>query len=512
MFVVEQGAMMGADDRSNYVVVSADSHAGADIQAYRPYLASRFHDEFDAWAASYENPWDLLGDPGTSPVERALPNEGANWNNEVRLSACDQEGIACEIVFPNTIPPFFPSYSLFGTTPSAAEYPRRWAGLQASNRWLADFCQDSHGRRAGLAQVLLNDVDDAVAEISWAKENGLSGVLIGSVHPGHPTVAQFYDRKYDPIWAACQDLELPVNQHNASGAPDNFDPRDAAARACMLFDYAFLNSRSVTTLTFGGVFERFPDLRVVFAEAGAAWVPPLLAQLDSFWVTAQSEGTIMQAYMHDALSRLPMKPSEYFSRNCSVATFLNPADPPLRASVGVGNMMWASDFPHEEGSYPFSREAIRAAFADVPVADTRKILGLNAARIYNLNLPLLETVADRIGPTVDEVRAPVMARPAGARPVTAAFAGLPALRSCWTSASASRRLTATPARRPRFTETTWNSGCGPRSTSTTRDMCSAGRRCTRPRFSRASTTRSSGLPRATTRIGVPRSHGIPASG
>src|SRR3954464_1239148 len=148
-----------------YTVISADCHAGADLLDYKPYLEKRYHDDFDVWTATYVNPYeDLLADTADR-----------NWNSARRLAELEADGIVAEVVFPNTIPPFFPSAALMAPAPTAAEFTLRWAGLRAHNRWLADFCADAPGRRAGIAEALLHDLAAAVAEIRWAKEHGLTG-------------------------------------------------------------------------------------------------------------------------------------------------------------------------------------------------------------------------------------------------------------------------------------------------------------------------------------------------
>ena len=146
---------MSSDER--YIVISADGHAGGDIPDYRPYLESKWHDEFDAWAAEYENPYeDLEGDLG-----------GRNWDSARRMADLEADGQAAEIIYPNTIPPFFPKTSLTAQPPAVtkADSDRRWAGLQAHNRWLVDFCNDFPGRRAGVVQINLHDVENSVKEI-----------------------------------------------------------------------------------------------------------------------------------------------------------------------------------------------------------------------------------------------------------------------------------------------------------------------------------------------------------
>ena len=120
-----------------------------------------------------------------------MPNQANTqiWDSDVRINVLEGEGVAAEILYPNTIPPFFPSLGLFISLPKTQdEYDHRWAGLQAHNRWQSDFCSQTPGRRVGLAQILLNDLDDALAEVRWAKENEFGGILIPAVPPNHPSV------------------------------------------------------------------------------------------------------------------------------------------------------------------------------------------------------------------------------------------------------------------------------------------------------------------------------------
>ena len=193
-----------------YTLVSADCHAGADLHTYRDYLTASYHDEFDAWAAEFDNPWEDLTDE----------SKIRNWDNDVRQRQLEADGLAGEIVFPNTIPPFFPSGLLVSGPPrTAEELDQRWAGLRAHNRWLAEWCADLPGRRAGLAQVFPNDVDASVAEIHWAADHGLKGILFPAIPPD-ADVPKLWTDAYDPIYRACEATGLSVNQHGGAGIPD----------------------------------------------------------------------------------------------------------------------------------------------------------------------------------------------------------------------------------------------------------------------------------------------------
>ncbi len=214
------------DGQDRYIVISADCHGGGAVQDYRDYLDPAYHDDFDAWLATFENPYDDLkgGD-----ADR-------NWDHDRRLAEIEADGVVAEVIFPNTIPPFFPKSSLVGQPPgsSAGDLARRWAGLQAHNRWLAEFCAAAPGRRAGIAQIMLHDVEASVAEIRWAAQAGLTGgVLLPGCPPGSG-LPPLYAPDYEPIWAVCEELGLPINTHSGSTAPDYGDypasQRDVPAR------------------------------------------------------------------------------------------------------------------------------------------------------------------------------------------------------------------------------------------------------------------------------------------
>jgi predicted TIM-barrel fold metal-dependent hydrolase len=383
------------DDR--YLVVSSDGHAGADLLEYRAYLPSRWHDEFDAWAAAYENPFaDLLA-----------ATAYRNWDSDRRLAEHDADGVAAEVLYPNTVPPFFDQGNLVALPPTAADYERRWAGLQAHNRWLVDFCAQAPDRRAGIIQVFLNRVEDAVAEIRalHGQMKVCGGVLLPAVSP-NADLHELWDPYYEPLWEVCEELDLPLNVHSGSGLPDYGDL--PAARAIMLVEIPWFAHRPLWHLMFGGVFDRHPGLRVAQTEQGVAWIPRGIDTLDWFYKRMTTGGAAEAVFFGAVVENMRLTPREYFQQHVWIgASFLRPSEAPLVPQIGVDRIMWGHDYPHSEGTYPYTTEGLRVAFAGLPPDDVARMVGLNAAAFYGFDVEALRPIADRIGPTVEAVAQPL---------------------------------------------------------------------------------------------------------
>jgi hypothetical protein len=151
------------------VVISSDAHPGADLYGYKPYLVKVWHDEFEVWDSTYGNPWKYLdhrSEDEECRIASASADSVLSWDSELRVKNTESEGIAAEVIFPNTAMPFVPDSTLSVPRPkNRDEYEHRWAGLKAHNRWLVDFCAEYPSQWAGVAEILLYDVDDAVEEV-----------------------------------------------------------------------------------------------------------------------------------------------------------------------------------------------------------------------------------------------------------------------------------------------------------------------------------------------------------
>jgi predicted TIM-barrel fold metal-dependent hydrolase len=379
-----------------YTIITADSHAGGSHAQYREYLDAKYRDDFDAWRGKYKNPFkDLKDDRRTR-----------NWDSDERWGEMQRDGVVAEVIFPNTVPPFFPSFVLFAGPPKPDDYEHRLAGIRAHNRWLVDFVAEAPERRAGIGQIFLNDIDDAIEDVRWIKDHGLrGGVLLPNVAPDVKWVKPLYDPTYDRLWAVLEELEVPVNVHGGTGVPDY--GRYPVSQLLYINEASFYAQRPLVQFLLSGVFERFPRLKFVMTETGCRWVPPLLDRLDSVMAKIRDTGATGEIrYPREVV--LPKLPSEYFVQNCWIGVSQpGPDDAAARSSLGPDRFMWGSDYPHDEGTFPYTREHLRQIFHGTSTGDMRDILGGNAAKLYGFDLDALARYGEQYGPTVEELSEPL---------------------------------------------------------------------------------------------------------
>jgi predicted TIM-barrel fold metal-dependent hydrolase len=406
--------MTGSGSSDRYVVISCDSHAGANIPDYRPYLPDDFHEEFDAWASEFSDSfWGTIDVEQLDTDDRNLRVGIAsfmspyNWDSSLRSEHFEAEGVVGEVIFPNTVPPFYPCSILGAPAPTTAtEYRLYRAGLMAHNRWLVDFCAELPGRRAGLVQIFLDDLDDAIADIRWARKVGLAGVLLPADHVRK--LVPLHEYRLDPFWDVCAELDLPLHRHGGINSDAETPETGPQAPAVGMWEGAFFVQRALGHLIVGGVLDRHPDLKFVFTETGNNWVPDVLASMDAWCQEGARAGSVLYPFAHRAIERLSLTPTEYFRRNCYIGASLM-EDPVLdmRYDVGVDHIMWGADYPHHEGTFPHTDVALRLNFSRVPEPEIRTMTSEVAARLYGFDLGFLQTIADRVGPTVERIATPV---------------------------------------------------------------------------------------------------------
>lgn len=407
------GSIDRVHDLDRYLLITADTHAGASPEGYGPYLERKWQSDYQEWLKQSEQLAQVMKQV---MGERSIGVDGdpdldgdRNWDTARRLRETEADGVVAEVIFPNTSPPFAPTMlSEFGEAEIGDDHDRRWAGIRASNRWLADFCKEAPGRRAGIAQIFLPKVEESVEEIRWAHENGLTGgVLLPGAPPGSG-VAPLYAPDYEPIFAVCEELGMTVN-HHAGGACPDFGTYLPQSIAMYMLEVSWWTQRALWHLMFSGVLERHPNLQLAITEVGIAWVPRVLEELDHFYDRMGGSDDCSEAiFGAPTVAKMSLRPSEYFERQCHVgASFLYPKDCESRASVGSERIMWGSDYPHVEGSHPFTREHLRLTFEGVDPREIQQLVGLNAAALYGFDLDALVPLAAKFGPTKEEIARPL---------------------------------------------------------------------------------------------------------
>ncbi|MCU1486863.1 MAG: putative TIM-barrel fold metal-dependent hydrolase [Actinomycetia bacterium] len=400
------------------VLLSADGHAGPPVADYAPYVDPDFRDDFErfvpareAWRRERNRSMGLSEDGelvhalfGEEMVEAYLGLEaiaaggaiGVHDSNR-RNQELEVEGIVGEVLFPDfqnsNEPPWGAAFPFPDTTPEL-----RGAGARAFNRWLADFCALLPGRRAGVAIVQPHDLDAAVREVHWVRDHGLASVMLPTGDLGLPS---YSDPFYDPLWAACVDTGLPVTIHSG-GTP--WEGYGSEAMWVTKVEFLWWSRRPLWQLIFGGVFERFPELRVAFTEQGIDWIPSMLDRFEEQYQSPFERGIT---------DKLKLSPRGYWARNCYAgASFMSRGEADIRDQIGVDRIMWGADFPHIEGTWPITKPALRDAFAGCTPEEFALMTSTVAADVYGFDLAVLQREADRVGPTLDEVLAPAEPAPA----------------------------------------------------------------------------------------------------
>jgi predicted TIM-barrel fold metal-dependent hydrolase len=389
-----------ATDR--YIVVSADGHAGLACEDYRPYLEQRYHPAFEEYLAErtahreeslafnydYIMGWETDNEEGL---------KGA-FDPAVRDKELDSDGVAADVLFADAdavtgmaSPPF--GAGLFAG--AIADPELAFAGAHAHNLFLAEMCSHSPHRRGGIALVpITHDIDRAVGEIEWvASQPGIRGIMIPTMWRDH---LPYNDAAYDPVWAVCAEAGLPVHTHSGEAPMEEYGDNTGV----YLAEVVWWTARPAWHLLFGGAFERYPDLKFVVTEAAAYWAPDLMWKWDQYMGGGHTTKKLA-AMLQGKISKLP---SDYFGTNIFIgASTMSKEEIRRRYVIGTDVVMWGTDYPHPEGTWPNTAAKLRADFADVPVDDTAELLGLTAARVYGFDLDELRPIARRVGPTPESL-------------------------------------------------------------------------------------------------------------
>ncbi|MDP3750029.1 MAG: amidohydrolase family protein [Phenylobacterium sp.] len=394
-----------ASDPNKYFVVSCDNHVNEPFNFFEGRIDDRYKDrlprltkdeEGNEWLhvegrspslvkpaksktdhlqprEKYES-WEVLV-PYTSRMEQLEEMKTASGRTvEQRLEHAKMDGVDAEIVFPQK--------GGMGFSTRDSEFSL--AMTRAWNRWVLDYFGAQFGKINPVALITSALVDEAVKEVQWAAKNGFKAVQLPNKPIYGPTIKgelAYNSPAFEPLWAAIADANLTATFHVSSGE----DPRTADGYGGAIINYVTHSMLTpwdpLVKVVTSGVIARHPKLRFVTVESGVGIIVWMLEQMDHAY----------KAHHMWVRPVIPELPSTYYRSNCAATLMDEPAG--LKNAIDFGledNILWSTDYPHHEGSFPFSAQAIERTMGFMTDKQRAKVLGLNGARMFNLDVSSLQ--------------------------------------------------------------------------------------------------------------------------
>ena len=289
------------------------------------------------------------------------------YDPKARLEDMDLDGVDAEVLY-------------FGgpVTQHAADPALRRYVVQRYNDWMVELSKAAPTRLVGLAHIPLLDLDEAQRELTRVAKAGLKGFHIDPF-PDERGGKPLWDAAYEPFWALVQETGLPMSFHIVGPRKQNvvevFSNPTPGLKETFIAIAPMSIAETVSTLVFTGILARHPTLRFVLVECGIGWIPYFLERMDQtfnkhrFWTK----------------SIITEKPSTYWYRQGHATFIQDLAGVAERHRAGLTNIMWSTDYPHSDSTWPKSREVLVEHFKDVPASERALIAGGNAAALYGLH-------------------------------------------------------------------------------------------------------------------------------
>jgi len=355
----KHAAPVGLTEMRRDMRVKVKSHVMLRMGRVRPAVANGA----SAWQSSHDQAF--------------AEAEARGWDPVSQKSAMDTEGLDIAVLFPSRglFVLGLDSQQVVGVDGLEPDFAAAIA--RAYNDWLADFCKAYPAQFFGAAMVAPHDVAAAVAETRRAvTQLGFKAIFLA---PGCVNRRAWHDASYDPLWAECERLHVPVTFH---GGGQTFLKPDFSLEVFdkLMMWHTFNQPLGIMTaavsICSGGVLERFPKLRVGLLEGNCGWAPWLFHRLDEHW----------EWVGRYEVPELKKKPSEYFRTNCFLAVEADEVTvKDYVAWFGDDNLVFSTDYPHADSKFPKSVDA----FLELPLSEQarRKILWDNWGRLYDVPLP-----------------------------------------------------------------------------------------------------------------------------
>lgn len=374
--------------RKKYFIVSCDTHLTPPSNLFRERLDKKWHDKLprlvvrdgqrfvEMEGARPERLIDTVlhgEDDVRAKAGASLAPDCTDSMSFARIAEQARDGVDGEVIFPN-------GQAAMMWASSNSEFVTAQCAIW--NDWAWEVCSPHKAKCNPVAALNTADIEGAVKEVQRVAKLGYRALTLPCkpIWGPHDISHINYNLPiFDPLWAAVRDVDLTMTFHVSTGK----DPRAARGNGGAVINYVVHSLaptiEPIVSLCASGVFERFPSLRAATIEADAGWVPWMLLKMD-------------EAYKkHHMWVRPKMKalPSDYYRANCYASFGEDTAAVALAEMFGLeDNLMWANDYPHHEGSWPHSAEAIERTFQIEMKEETRaKLLGLNAAKVFRFDVP-----------------------------------------------------------------------------------------------------------------------------
>jgi len=292
----------------------------------------------------------------------AVPFFAADTGPESRLRALDRDGLWAEVMYPNLA--FFCTFAIGDPQLQAAT-------CRVYNEWVADRFGASE-RLVPVGLVPVGDVRGALSELERLEELGLRAALL----PTHADHRPYNDPAWTPLWEAAEGLGIPLGFHAGTGRSQT----PARGPGAAVVNYVVTLSGAIETVSYlcgAGVLERHPGLRVGMVECGAGWLAWTLDAMDDAYREHH-------AWVRPKLAALP---GDYFRRQGFVTFQRDPVGLANAAHTGSRCLLWGSDYPHPEGTFPDSRAVLEEQLRGIDAAVAERVVCGNAAELYRIPLP-----------------------------------------------------------------------------------------------------------------------------
>jgi predicted TIM-barrel fold metal-dependent hydrolase len=348
--------------------ISTDSHVTEPIELYGERVGREFRGRVPR--IEVVGDWRTLLIEGLRPRKlmpasaRAVAIVG-DFDPADRRRDQGRDGVSAEVIFPT-----FALQACFASDDAALQLEL----CRAYNDWAFDAFGAEH-RTLAVGMVPMLEIDGAIAEATRLAQKGFRALFLPARVPQRP----YNDPEYDRFWAVAQDLGLPLTFHSGTG----HEPRVVRGPGGAVVNYllgAQLDGPMVMLmLAAGGALDRFPRLRLVTVETGAAWLAWIMTQADA----------IYEDHSAFAQPKLSLRPSELLRRQAHATFMYDPVAINNRGVTGIDMLMWGNDYPHPEGTWPSSQTKAAEQFRAVDDDEMRAIVAGNAARVFGFDLHAL---------------------------------------------------------------------------------------------------------------------------